>query len=106
MKNAGNSYDLSKDTWYVKEPILVIRSWPLANGLFTGLFPITLLPLPPCHTKTPYKRSILPDTAIVSLIHAMEKIQSLCPSLERRSDRYKERGEKKKLVKKDYNTHS
>lgn len=42
-----------------------------------------LASLPPCHIKTPYKRSILPDTAIVSLIHAMEKIQSLCPSLER-----------------------
>lgn len=45
--------------------------------LFSSLPPFLPYPIP-------YKRGILPDTAIVSLIHAMEKIQSLCPSLESR----------------------
>lgn len=61
--------------------------------------PFVTSSLPP---TLPHQNSLqkgnLPDTAIVSLIHAMEKIQSLCPSFKRRAQRVREaRGEKKRV---------
>lgn len=63
---------------YWKEGLLMHDQWIFQLTERSNRFQI--LTLPPAIPKAPYKNTTLPDTAIVSLIHAMEKIQSLCPS--------------------------
>lgn len=89
-----------------KEPILETRSPDCWLSVYWAIFIHTTIPFeflaspPPGHIKTPHTKAILPDTAIVSLIQAIEKIQSLCPSLEAKEWQIQREKKRKKEISK------